>query len=84
MEAKMTKITKYLEIILEGKDLTFEQAQQLLDIIFEGDVAEVQIAAFLAAMRAKKASGSELAGLAKSLRDHAVRLETGIDNLVDT
>ena len=80
----MTKITQYLEIILEGKDLTFEQAQELLDIIFEGDVAEVQIAAFLAAMRAKKASVSELAGLAKSLRDHAVRVETGIDNLVDT
>ena len=80
----MTKITEYLEIILEGNDLTFEQAKDLLDTIFEGDVADVQIAAFLAAMRAKKASVSELAGLASSLRDHAVPVETGIDNLVDT
>jgi anthranilate phosphoribosyltransferase len=80
----MTKITEYLEILLEGKDLTFEQAKELLDTIFTGEVAEVQIAAFLAAMRVKKASVSELAGLARSLRDHAVKVETGLDNLIDT
>ncbi len=80
----MTKITEYLDIILEGNDLTFEQAKTLLDTIFQGDVNEMQIAAFLAAMRVKKASVSELAGLATSLRNHAVRVETGIDNLVDT
>ncbi len=80
----MAKITEYLEILLEGNDLTFEQAKSLLDTVFEGEVAEVQIAAFLAAMRAKGATANELAGLAGSLRDHAVRVETGIDNLVDT
>ena len=80
----MAKITEYLEILLEGTDLTFDQAKALLDIIFDGEVADVQIAAFLAAMRAKKASVSELAGLARSLREHAVRVDVGIDNLVDT
>jgi anthranilate phosphoribosyltransferase len=80
----MTKITKYLEILLEGNDLTFDQAKELLDTIFTGDVAEVQIAAFLAAMRVKTASVSELAGLAKSLRDHAVKVDVKVDNLVDT
>jgi anthranilate phosphoribosyltransferase len=80
----MAKITEYLEILLEGNDLTFDQAKNLLDIVFEGEVADVQIAAFLAAMRAKGAAADELAGLAGSLREHAVRVETGIDNLVDT
>jgi len=80
----MAKITEYLEILLEGNDLTFDQAERLLDTIFEGEVLDVQIAAFLAAMRAKAASVSELAGFASSLRDHAVRVDTGIDNLVDT
>jgi anthranilate phosphoribosyltransferase len=80
----MTKITEYLEIILEGNDLTFDQAQQLLDIIFEGQVAEVQIAAFLAAMRAKKASVDEIAGLASSLRNHAVPVQVNASPLVDT
>ncbi|MHC5018194.1 MAG: anthranilate phosphoribosyltransferase [Planctomycetota bacterium] len=73
----MTKITEYIEIILEGNDL-------LLDTIFEGDVAEVQIAAFLAAMRAKKAAVTEISGLAYSLRDHAVPVKVNASPLVDT
>ncbi len=80
----MAKITEYLEIILEGNDLTFEQARELLDIIFEGEVAEVQIAAFLAAMRSKKAAVSEIAGLASSLREHAVPVKTNVGPLIDT
>ncbi len=80
----MAKITEYLEILLEGSDLSFGQAKNLLDTIFEGEVSDVQIAAFLAAMRAKTATVNELAGLARSLRDHAVHVETGIDDLVDT
>ncbi len=80
----MAKITEYLEIILEGDDLTFEQAQKLLDIIFTGEVAEVQIAAFLAAMRTKKAAVSEIAGLAFSLREHAVPVTPNVSPLIDT
>jgi len=80
----MAKITEYLEILLEGSDLTFEQAKGLLDTVFEGQVGEVQVAAFLTAMRAKGAAVCELAGLARSLRGHAVSVNTGIDNLVDT
>jgi anthranilate phosphoribosyltransferase len=80
----MTKITEYLEILLEGSDLKYEQAKDLLDIIFKGDVADVQIAAFLAAMRMKKAMPEEFAGLAQSLRDHAVKVNTKITNLIDT
>ncbi len=80
----MTKITEYLEVLLEGGDLKYEQAKDLLDIIFKGDVADVQIAAFLAAMRMKKATPEEFAGLAQSLRDHAVKVNTKITNLIDT
>jgi len=80
----VAQITEYLDIILEGKDLSFEQARSLLDLIFEGDVSEVQIAAFLAMMRMKKATSAEIAGLASSLRDHAVPVKVNIDNLIDT
>jgi anthranilate phosphoribosyltransferase len=80
----MATITKYLEIILNGGDLTFDQAKELQDIVFDGEVTEVQVAAFLAAMRMKRATSSEIAGLAQSLREHALHVETGIDNLIDT
>ena len=80
----MANITEYLEIILEGKDLSFDQARMLLDRVFEGGVSEVQIAAFLAMMRMKRATAEEIAGLASSLREHAVPVVTGIENMIDT
>lgn len=80
----MASIKEYLEIILNGKDLTFEQAKALQDTIFEGEVSEVQIAAFLAMMRMKRATSGEIAGLAQSLRDHAVPVRVDVDHLIDT
>lgn len=80
----MATITEYLEVILEGKDLSFDQAKALQDRIFEGEVTEVQIAAFLAMMRMKRATSAEIAGLAQSLRNHAVPVTVEVENLVDT
>jgi anthranilate phosphoribosyltransferase len=80
----MANITQYLQIILDGKDLTFDQAKALQDTIFEGQVSEVQIAAFLAIMRMKRATSGEIAGLAQSLRDHAVRVLVDLPHLIDT
>jgi len=80
----MAGIIEYIEPLLKGESLSFEQARSLLDVIFEGEVSEVQIAAFLTAMRIKGATAAELAGLAKSLRNHAVAVKADVDNLVDT
>ncbi len=80
----MATITEYIEPLLTGESLSFEQAANLLDVVFEGEVPEVQIAAFLTAMRAKGVTADELAGLAKSLRQHAVPVKVDLDNLVDT
>jgi anthranilate phosphoribosyltransferase len=80
----MATITEYIESLLQGDNLSFERATSLLDIIFEGRVSDVQIAAFLAAMRIKGPTAAELAGLAKSLRNHAVAVKVDVDNLVDT
>ena len=80
----MAQITEYLEILLAGVDLTFKQSTDLLDNIFEGSVSETQIAAFLTAMRAKEPAPAEIAGLATSLLNHAVAVNPGIDNMIDT
>ncbi len=80
----MAAITEFIELLLQGKSLSFEQAMNLLDIIFEGQVSDVQTAAFFTAMRIKEATAAELAGFAKSLRNHAVAVKVEVDNLVDT
>jgi anthranilate phosphoribosyltransferase len=79
----MPGIIDYINTLLKGEELSFKQATDLLDIIFEGEVPEAQIAAFLTAMRVKGPKAPEVAGLAKSLRNHAVKVETGIENMVD-
>jgi anthranilate phosphoribosyltransferase len=79
----MAMITEYIEPLLQGDDLSFEQATNLLDIVFEGEVPEAQIAAFLTAMRAKGATAAEVAGMANSMRSHAVKVEAGIENMID-
>ena len=81
---RMATITEFIKPLLRGESLIFEQAAELLDIVFEGEVPDVQIAAFLTAMQAKGATAVELAGLAKSLREHAVRVNVDVENLVDT
>ena len=79
----MGQIGEHLESLVSGQALSFEEAGALLDTIFEGQVPEVQVAAFLTAMRAKGVTVPELAGLAGSLRSHAVRVEPGLDDLID-
>jgi anthranilate phosphoribosyltransferase len=79
----MSVITEYIAPLLKGENLSFEQANGLLDVIFEGQVPEAQIAAFLTAMHINGLTAPEVAGLANSLRSHAVKVETGIDNMVD-
>lgn len=79
----MATIIEYITPLLKGENLSFEQATSLLDVVFEGEVPEAQIAAFLTAMRVKGPTAQEVAGLARSLRNHAVKVEPGIENVVD-
>lgn len=80
----MAFITYYLDKLLAKEDLDFADAQSLLDTVFGGEVDPTQIAAFFTAMRMKGETVAEIAGLAHSLRSHAVKVDTGLDNLVDT
>jgi anthranilate phosphoribosyltransferase len=49
----MATIIDYLKPLLQQENLSFEQARDLLDIVFQGEVPEPQIAAFLTAMQMK-------------------------------
>ncbi len=79
-----TAFVDYLNLLIAGQDLTQIQASDLLDKVFSGDIPESQIAAFLTAMRVKGPTPEEIAGLAGSLRSHAVKVTPKSDNLIDT
>lgn len=79
-----TAFVDYLNALIAGKDLTQAQAGDLQDAVFSGDIPEPQIAAFLTAMRIKGPTPEEIAGLAGSLRSHAVKVTPKSTNLIDT
>lgn len=57
--------------VTNNEDLTFEQAQQVMNEIMNGETNDIQIASFLTALSMKHETADEIAGSAKSMRDHA-------------
>ena len=77
-------LTRAIDAVASGTDLSAEQAQAVLAEIMAGEVGEAQTAAFLIALRSKGETVDELTGLARTMRELAVPVEVGRDDLLDT
>ena len=77
-------LTEAIEDLLAGRDLGLERAESVLVEIMEGRASEAQTAGLLIALRAKGETAEELAGLARTMRALATRVETDRDDLLDT
>jgi len=68
--------------IVNKEDLTYDEAYTVMNEIMSGETSPTQNAAFLAALSAKSAKAEttdEIAGCAAAMRDHATRVDTGMD-----
>src|ERR671935_507059 len=70
--------------LLEGHDLTREEARDVMGTIMNGEATPAQIAGFLIALRAKGETADEIAGCAEAMREHALPVRPRRDDLVDT
>jgi anthranilate phosphoribosyltransferase len=77
-------LTQAIDTLASGRDLSTEGAAEVLTEIMEGSASEMQIAAFLIALRTKGETVEELAGLARAMRAFAARVESARDGLLDT
>jgi anthranilate phosphoribosyltransferase len=77
-------LTRAIDSAASGRHLSMEDAAGVLEEIMRGNASEVQIAAFLIALRTKGETVEELAGLAHTMRVMAARVEVGRDDLLDT
>jgi len=77
-------LTPAIDALASGKDLSSEQAAEVLDEIMHGEVSEAQIAGFLIALRTKGETVEELAGLARTMRELAAHVVTDREDLLDT
>ena len=66
--------------LLEGKDLSLEQAREAMAAVMAGAATDSQLAAFLMALRAKPESVEEIVGFRGAILDNAVPLS--IDPMV--
>ena len=76
-------LTRYLNRLFERRDLSPLEMEEALRIVTGGEVAHSQIGAFLAALRMKGVSRSELVGAARMLRRAAAFIDCGRREVVD-
>jgi anthranilate phosphoribosyltransferase len=77
-------ITSAVDALCAGRSLSQEDAAAVLSEIMAGNASEVQIAAFLIALRTKGETVDELAGLAQAMRAAAAKVPVSRDDLLDT
>jgi anthranilate phosphoribosyltransferase len=68
--------------IVDKGDLTYDEAYAVMNEIMGGETTPTQNAAFLAALSTKSAKAEttdEIAGCAAAMRDHATKVDTGME-----
>ena len=72
-----------LERLVGGDHLDTATARAVMDRIMDGTASPAQIGGILVALRARGETVEELTGMVMSMREHAVRVELGVD-AIDT
>lgn len=75
-------IKEAIEKIVNKEDLSYQEAYSVMNEIMSGKTSPTQNAAFLAALSTKSARAEttdEIAGCAAAMRDHATRVDTGME-----
>jgi anthranilate phosphoribosyltransferase len=70
--------------LLDRKQLARAEARAVMDEIMRGEATPAQIAGFLIALRSKGETVDEITGCAEAMRDHALVVRPGREDLVDT
>ncbi len=72
--------------VINGRDLSFAEAEAAMDAIMGGEASPAQIGSYLTALRMKGETADEIAGSARSMRRHVVAVVAGPGDgmLVDT
>lgn len=74
---------EYITKVVEGKDLTEEEARAAMEIMLSGEASQAQLGSFLTALRMKGETLEELVGFASVLRDKADTISPKVSNYVD-
>lgn len=79
-----TPLYRFLVRLVRGEDLSFDEASDFFRVLTDAESYPQQIAGALAALTAKGETFAELAGMARVMRENAVKLRTRHTNYIDT
>ncbi len=71
-------IKETIQKLIEKQSLTMEEAAHVMGEIMDGQVTPSQLAAFVTALRLKGETVEEIAGLARTMRERAVRVSPSV------
>ena len=75
-------INEYIKKVIEGENLTTEEATAAMDSIMSGESTQAQIGSYLTALRMKGETIEEITGSAKGMREKCLQL-VGKGDLMD-
>jgi anthranilate phosphoribosyltransferase len=72
-----------IHVLLDGRDLSRDEAREVMGEIMAGEATPGQIGGFLVALRAKGETADEIAGCAEAMRAHVLPVRPARHDLVD-
>ena len=77
-------INETLTKVVDGHEVTRDEARATMAAIMAGECTPAQIGAFLVALRMRGETVEQISGFAEAMRDNCVRIRTRHEDVVDT
>ncbi len=77
-------LTEAIDKVASGENLSADESATVMRQVMEGHASNVEIAAFLIALRTKGETVDELTGFARTMRELSRRVQVPHDDLLDT
>ena len=71
----MTDIREHIQAVVDGRDLSVDEAAQAMTEIMEGRATPAQFGSFVTALRMKGESPEEIAGMARVMREKSLHVD---------
>lgn len=74
----------YLTKLIDGVNLSSEEAERAMDLMMNGEVTSSQIASFISILRFRGETSQEMLGFTKAMRSHMKQITYEHPHLIDT
>jgi anthranilate phosphoribosyltransferase len=74
---------QYIKKVLQGRDLSMNEAADAMETIMKGEATPAQIAGLIVGLKLKREKPEEVAGFVQTMRKHSLKISASDKNAVD-